>query len=470
MAAPTMGTNTTTIQLHLDFIALTFGEATGGTTIDSYHLQWDQGTGTWADLMGQDGSYQLLATHTITSGVVGGADYRARVRAHNVHGWGPYGPESVIFATDVPVQPAAVTTTAASEKIQISWTTPFNNYESLDAYRVSIKTSTGTFQTETTNCDGASTAVFSGLSCLVPVSVLTAAPFSLSAGDVVQAVVEAHNARGWGPASPENTAGAIIITVPHQMAAPVRDVNSTTSSYITVTWLALTQPANGMTAVLSYNLQWDAGSSGTLWSELAGESTDYLQTTYTVSSGILPGASYRFRVRARNSLGWGDHSNETTVKAATVPDQMAMVSAEIDAATGGVKVTFAAPHDNSQTITAYKIEVKYNPWQEETASCSGGDATIMGNMYCIIPMATLRAAPYNLTYGDPVQVRAQAYNAYGWGATSEVNAALTIRTEPQPMNQPVRGNLTTPTVLHLTWTALTTAVDTGASTITSYNV
>ena len=61
------------------------------------------------------------------------------------------------------------------------------------------------------------------------------------------------------------------------MAAPVREGTSTTTAYITVTWLALTQPANGMTAVLSYNLQWDAGSSGTLWSELAGESTDYLQ-------------------------------------------------------------------------------------------------------------------------------------------------------------------------------------------------
>jgi hypothetical protein len=80
---------------------------------------------------------------------------------------------------------------------------------------VSIKTSSGSFETETTYCDGASSAVFSGLSCLIPVSVLTAAPFSLTAGDVVQAVVEAHNARGWGPASVENAAGAIIVTVPH---------------------------------------------------------------------------------------------------------------------------------------------------------------------------------------------------------------------------------------------------------------
>jgi hypothetical protein len=223
MATPTMGSSTSTTSLHIEWLALVFGQPTGGASIDSYHLQWDQGTGAWADLVGQDGSYQLLTTHTVNSGVVGGEDYRVRVRAHNVHGWGPYSPEGIIYATSVPAQPATVTTSAATDNIKIEWTTPFNNYEALDAYRVSIKTSSGSFQTETTYCDGASPAVFGVRSCLIPVSVLTAPPFSLSAGDVVQAVVEAHNARGWGPASVENSAGAVIITVPHQMAAPVRD-------------------------------------------------------------------------------------------------------------------------------------------------------------------------------------------------------------------------------------------------------
>jgi hypothetical protein len=213
-----------------------------------------------------------------------------------------------------------VTTAAANDRIEIRWTAPFNNYEALDAYRISIKTSTGTFETETTYCDGSSTAVFAGLSCLVPVSVLTAAPFSLSAGATVQAVVEAHNARGWGPASVENTLGAIIVTVPHQMAAPVRDDAGTTISYIKVTWTTLSEPENGMTPVLSYNLEWDAGSGGLTWTELVGESTDYLLDYYTVSAGVSPGGLYQFRVRARNGLGWGSYSSETTVKAATVPE------------------------------------------------------------------------------------------------------------------------------------------------------
>jgi hypothetical protein len=132
-----------------------------------------------------------------------------------------------------------------------------------------------------------------------------------------------------------------------------------------------------MTPVLSYHLAWDSGSAGTTWTELVGASTDYLLETYTVSAGVQAGASYRFKVRARNSLGWGSYSAETTVKAATVPDEMAAVTTTIDAATGGVVVAFVAPADNAEAITAYKIEIKYNPWQEETGSCSGSDATVM---------------------------------------------------------------------------------------------
>jgi hypothetical protein len=68
------------------------------------------------------------------------------------------------------------------------------------------------------------------LSCLIPVSALTVSPFTLSAGDVVVAKVQAHNGRGWGSLSAPNTAGAVIITVPHTMDPPVRAAATTTIS------------------------------------------------------------------------------------------------------------------------------------------------------------------------------------------------------------------------------------------------
>jgi hypothetical protein len=225
-----MGASTTTSQLAVDFVALTTGAETGGSTIDSYHLQWDQGSGSWENLFGEDGSYQLLTTYLVTSGVAGGSGYRFKVRAHNTHGWGEYSEEALVYATDTPGQPDTVTTALATSDIQISWTEPLNNYESIDAYRVVIQSSTSSFEEETTYCDGSLAAVMDALSCLIPVSALTVSPFTLSAGDIVVAKVQAHNGRGWGSLSDPNTAGAVIITVPHTMDPPVRVAATTTIS------------------------------------------------------------------------------------------------------------------------------------------------------------------------------------------------------------------------------------------------
>jgi hypothetical protein len=147
------------------------------------------------------------------------------------------------------------------------------------------------------------------------------------------------------------------------------------------------------------------------------------------------------------------------------------VATSLDPATGGLLVSWTAPYDNAQTITAYKIEVQYGTdWSEETAGCDASDATIMSNMYCIIPLSALRATPFDLVYGDLLQARASAYNVYGWGETSDAAGAQTVRTEPLQMDPPQRGSDTTPSLLHVTWTPPSTDATRGGATITNYNV
>ena len=89
-----------TTQIKLDWNELT-GDATGGSPIDSYHLQWDQGlnTDTYSDLKGQDGAFDTAVTFTITDLTPGGL-YKFRLRAHNVHGW------STDYSTPVTFQAA----------------------------------------------------------------------------------------------------------------------------------------------------------------------------------------------------------------------------------------------------------------------------------------------------------------------------------------------------------------------------
>lgn len=72
---------------------------------------------------------------------------------------------------------------------------------------------------------------------------------------------------------------------------------------------------NGGSEILSYNLQWDAGS-GVVDVNLAGYSTAYLHSYLPVTSGVTAGALYNFRYRARNVYGWGVFSDQVTIKAA----------------------------------------------------------------------------------------------------------------------------------------------------------
>ena len=74
MGQPTRGSATTETQIQVNWNALT-GVSTGGSAITSYNLQWDQGNGTYVDLIGQTGSEQTLTTYTQTSGVSAGQTY-----------------------------------------------------------------------------------------------------------------------------------------------------------------------------------------------------------------------------------------------------------------------------------------------------------------------------------------------------------------------------------------------------------
>ncbi len=72
---------------------------------------------------------------------------------------------------------------------------------------------------------------------------------------------------------------------------------------------------NGGSAILSYNLQWDAGN-GVVNVNLAGYSTVYLHSYLTVTSGVTAGGLYKFQYRVRNVYGWGEFSDQVTIKAA----------------------------------------------------------------------------------------------------------------------------------------------------------
>jgi hypothetical protein len=103
------------------------------------------------------------------------------------------------------------------------------------------------------------------------------------------------------------------------MSAPARGT-STSSSQIEVTWTALTTSAEtGGASITSYHLQWDAGTN-TTWYDVVGLSPSYTSTSVILSSSVVAGNTYYFRVRAKNAQGWGSYSDVSSIKPQQKPD------------------------------------------------------------------------------------------------------------------------------------------------------
>jgi hypothetical protein len=104
----------------------------------------------------------------------------------------------------------------------------------------------------------------------------------------------------------------------------------------------------GGSTILSYHLQWDAGTSGASWYDLVGFSTETTATTFTVTSGVSGGTDYKFRVRAKNLYNFGSYSPISIIRASQEPSQITVIStlnSGID-----VIISWTAPFYNYETI------------------------------------------------------------------------------------------------------------------------
>lgn len=354
--------------------------------------------------------------------------------------------------------------------MRISWTAPTDNFKPITAYDIEIRDTLGSnYIANTANCDGsAGSAAVTDTYCDIPVSVLRAPPYNLVLQQLVVARVRAINSRGPGSYSPDNTVGALIQTEPSAMAAPTRGA-ATTASAIQAMWSAVTSPQDGYSAVTSYELYWDAGAgSAAPWQALAGVASNYLLTSYLVTTSITAGAQYRFKIRAKNFWGVGADSPVATIQAATTPGTPTAPVTSYDASTGGVVITWTAPTSNGSPITSFQVEIEQataGVWTSPSVYCTGTTATT-----CTVPMSALWAAPWNLLQGRTVAARVTAVNAYGSGTASAASTgAAKIRVKPTQMSVPVRGATTSTTQIEAKWTALSAPND-GDSTILSYNV
>lgn len=114
--------------------------------------------------------------------------------------------------------------------------------------------------------------------------------------------------------------------------------------------------------------------------------------------------------------GWGDFSFYTTVKAARKASLMSAPSTSIDATTGHVKIAWTAPNNGGDTIIAYNVYIGnsgYSTWTIDSTNCGSSQSSLLTNLYCLVPMSVLTAAPHSLAFDAIVKAKVSATNSFG---------------------------------------------------------
>lgn len=146
--------------------------------------------------------------------------------------------------------------------VQIDWTDTNINFATITAYKIFIITSSGTYVENTNICDGSRSTIVTAQRCRFLMSALWVSPHTLTRGSDIRAKVQSINIRGSSPLSSASDLGQLVMTVPDQISSPIRN-SATSISQIVITWSPLVSPANGGSAITSYYLEWDDGSTGT---------------------------------------------------------------------------------------------------------------------------------------------------------------------------------------------------------------
>lgn len=370
------------------------------------------------------------------TGLTGGNSYKFKVRAKNVNGYGPFSSELTITASSVPDTMSAVTVTRETTNIKFAWTAPGTGNSAITDYTVLLyQPDTNSYGEDTTLCDATTAQLY----CTVAIADLMT-DYGYAIADLPKAKVFATNANGDGGESSPNSSGDTIALKPQE--APVPYESAATATTLTVDWNALsTNAQTGGLAITSYQLDYDQGT--TSWTDLVGFSSDSTATTFTVT-GLTAGVPYKFRVRAKNAIDWGDYSAEVTLTPSAKPSTMTAPVITLDEPYA--KITWTAATDNGAAITAYTITIMEDDdttFTEEITYCDGSDSVIAGQLYCQVPMTVLAASPYDLTYDHAIKAKITATNARGTSDLSgESTSFILADTVPQQMGVPRKGTST----------------------------
>ena len=414
----------------------------GNSAISGYRIEVSSNAGqSWTDLESNTGNANNRYRHT---GLTPGSMRHYRVSAINIQGTGPA--SNVASATtrtaEAPGAPRNLRAVAGGQnRINLSWTAPVNTGGSaISGYKIEVSSDAGQNWTDLVASTGNANTTY--------------AHTSLPAGATRHYRVSAINTQGTGPAS--NVASA---RTPNAGApgAP-RNLSAVASGghRIDLSWTA---PAStGASAISGYEIE-VSSDAGTNWVPLVALNNP--STTYT-DTGLAPGTTRHYRVRAANASGTGPPSNvaSATTRSAGTPSVPRNLNAVAIALAGGqhqINLSWVAPASTgASAISGYRIEVSSNAGQSwaDLAANTGNTTTTYSHT--------------GLAAGTTRHYRVRAINASGAGPPSNVANATTSGTTGVP-GPPTNLAATADgiTAIGLSWRAPS---NTGTSAITGYRI
>lgn len=460
-----VSTDATTVQLSWD--AITDEDSKGYSDIIKYEISYSAGTTLGTDLGPVDAG--TAVTLSIT-GLTQGTTYTFAVKAVNDHGDGPLSDTQTILAAMQPDQMNEVTIeddVNVPTSLKISWEAPTNtNGADITAYRVLLMNDlTSEYAEYTSLCDANAlnsdpTPTFL-MYCVIPMQDIIDT-LGYSPGKMVQATAEAYNSKGWSTPSDTNTQGGLVKDTPLAVTQLEATVLSTTS--VRLTWTDITSsPNNGYSDITSYSVQHNGGGSGEIYAEIGTPTTNTLDV-----SGLINGATYKFKVAGVNIYGTGVFSDTYSILVATIPAKMNAPNVMYNEA--DVLIVSTAPSNGGIQISSYTITFSTDgsTYSEKKALCDGSTTTFKENMSCEVTMPKLII--YGFSAGDPIRVKISATNTLGTSTESDVsNEDVIVQVPPIIPTVASLQNVDESTLL-LSWNALTAQQDLGYAELLSYIV
>ena len=154
-------------------------------------------------------------------------------------------------------------------------------------------------------------------------------------------------------------------------------------------------------------------------------------SSYQTSFHLVPGANYRFKVQARNSVGFSLLSTDVTIRAARRPDAPENVITT-NILNTNISISWSAPYDGGSPITSYVIQIQRsdNVSYAENSYCLGTNLEILTTTQCTVTIDSIKAAPFTLPWGSHVNVQVSAVNLVGSSPYSALGNGAIIITNP----------------------------------------